>query len=31
MTGKMKVVDEYKEGKFSDRFVTMLSEIFLSE
>jgi hypothetical protein len=31
MPGKMNVVDEYNGGKFSERFVTMLSEIFLSE
>ncbi len=31
MAGKMNIVDEYKQGQFSDRFVTMLSEIFLKE
>jgi len=31
MTGKVNVVDEYQEGYFSERFVTVLSEIFLSE
>ena len=30
MPGKMNVVDEYEAGQFSERFVTMLSEIFLS-
>ena len=31
MTAKINVVDEYQEGYFSERFVTVLSEIFLSE
>ncbi len=31
MPGKMNVVDEYKAGQFSERFVTVLSEIFLTE
>lgn len=31
MIGKITVADEYQEGYFSERFVTMLSEIFLSE
>jgi hypothetical protein len=31
MTDRIHVVDEYKEGYFSERFVTVLSEIFLGE
>ena len=31
MPGKMNVVDEYEAGQFSERFVTVLSEIFLTE
>jgi len=31
MTGKMKIVDEYEKGEFSDRFVSMLSEILLND
>jgi hypothetical protein len=31
MIGKITVADENREGYFSERFVTMLSEIFLSE